>query len=422
VSRPAIDDLTVRCAHLIPMHGPAFENGWVRVRRGKIVALGGGGRADSGGTAVIDAGDAIVIPGLVNAHTHLEFSDTPAPLDATGGLPGWIGRVVALRRSRAADEGHADRRCSAIRAGLAESAAAGVTAIGEIATSASANAYAASGPRIRVFREALGLSPTAGREALRSCLRDISRLAARSVAVGLSPHAPYSVAAPLGAAVIAEAIRRQVPVAMHIAESLAEEQLVASGGGPFHDLLEGFGAWNAASPPPLLPAAEWISRLARASRGIVVHGTHLGRDPVALARLARHRDRLCVAVCPRTTLALSGTLPPVPSFRDSGIRVAIGTDSRASNPDLSILAECRTLVDAGVVTPAEALGMATRHGAWALGFERCSGMLAPGRPADLVILQPATGHRDPHDAVLDPATRVLATLRAGKVIAGSLDH
>jgi len=173
--------------------------------------------------------------------------------------------------------------------------------------------------------------------------------------------------------------------------------------------------------PALLPAAEWISRLARGPRGVVVHGTHLGRDPDALARLTRHRDRLCVAVCPRTTRALSGSLPPISLFREAGVRVAIGTDSRASTPDLSVLAECRTLVAAGVVSPEESLRMATVNAAWALGFERSCGMLAPGRPADLVLLSPRPAHTDPYEAILDPSTRIIATLRAGRLIAGSLE-
>jgi cytosine/adenosine deaminase-related metal-dependent hydrolase len=228
------------------------------------------------------------------------------------------------------------------------------------------------------------------------------------------------VAAPLAARLAREVARRQLPVAMHLAESLEELELLATGGGPLRRLLEDLGAWQAAAPPRLLPVAEWITRLARAPRGIVVHGTHLPADAEALARLARHRDRLAVAVCPRTTRALSGRLPPVDAFRAAGLRVAIGTDGRGSNPDLSILTECRTLVDAGLASPAEAVAMATVHGAWALALDRVAGRLAPGRPADLVVLRPATAHADPFTAALDPATTVAATLRAGQVVAGHL--
>jgi 5-methylthioadenosine/S-adenosylhomocysteine deaminase len=110
----------------------------------------------------------------------------------------------------------------------------------------------------------------------------------------------------------------------------------------------------------------------------------------------------------------------VEAFRSAGIRVAIGTDSRASNPDLSVLAECRALVEGGVVSPREALTMATRHGAWALGFERRCGMLAPGRFADLAILRPSSRHADPSEAAIDPATQVAATFRRGRVITGNI--
>jgi imidazolonepropionase-like amidohydrolase len=100
--------------------------------------------------------------------------------------------------------------------------------------------------------------------------------------------------------------------------------------------------------------------------------------------------------------------------------VAIGTDGRGSNPDLSVLGECRTLVDAGLARPDEALAMATRDAAWALMLERTAGRIAVGRPADLVVLRPVHHHDDPAAAALDPATRVVATLRGGRVIAGSL--
>jgi cytosine/adenosine deaminase-related metal-dependent hydrolase len=406
--------ITLRARHILPMASPPLENGWIRIERGRIVALG---RREPPGHAV-DLGDAIVLPGLVNAHTHLEFSDLPAPLSGEGGLPGWIGRVVALRRARPSGPAEVARLRKAVAAGLRETAAAGVTSVGDIATAALPAPAATIGPRVRAYREALGLSAAANGD--HGLARDLDRLAAAGFQTGISPHAPYSVAVPLGRRLLREARRRRLPVAMHLAESREEAELLATGSGGFRRLLEDLGAWDAADPPRLLAIADWISLLARSPRGIVVHGTFLPEDPPAIARLSRHRDRLGVVVCPRTTQSLSGTLPPVAAFRAAGIRVAIGTDSRASNPDLGVLAECRTLVAGGLASPADALAMATRHGAWALLRERRAGILAPGRPADLAILRPAGRHDDPHGAAIDPATQVVATLRSGRVIAGAL--
>lgn len=397
------------------MHGPPLAGGFLWIRGGTIVDMTAGSRRLGAGDARIDLPDAVVIPGLVNAHTHLEFSDVAAPLDTAGGLPGWIGRLIPLRRTRAADAAEA-----AIRRGLEESAAHGVTAVGEISTGLPAHGFPAGGPRLRVFREALGLQPTTAARAGRTAIRDQRRLERGGLAAGLSPHAPYSVVASLGRDLVSAARRSRAPIAMHLAESEAELELLRTGSGAFRELFDRLGVWPSCGQPPLVSVATWISWLARGPRGVVVHGTYLDRDPDAIGRLARHRDRLCVALCPRTNLAISGSLAPLGLLRDAGVRLTIGTDSRASSPDLSVLAECRTLVDAAGTAPEEALRMATVNGAWALGFERTSGLLAAGRPADLTVLQPATRHRDPYEAILDPDTRVVATLRAGRVIAGRL--
>ena len=414
--RSCMTPITLRARHVLPIAAEPIENGWVRIERGRISGVG---RGQPSGT-VHDLGDAIILPGLVNSHTHLEFSDLDRPLPAGGGLPAWIERVVTMRRSRAASgTDEAARLHATVASGLEQSSAAGVTAIGEIATAAHPMT-AAGGPLVRVFRETLGLSSVAMHAARSSLRHDLDRMSSEGTCTGISPHAPYSVAESLGREVVGEAVQRRLPVMMHLAESRDEAELLATGGGAFRTLLEQLGAWQPDSPPRLLPVSDWITLLAKAPRGVVVHGTFLPEDQTALSRLARHRDRLCVVVCPRTTLALSGRLPPVEAFRAAGIRVAIGTDSRASNPDLSVLAECRVLVEGGVASPAEALAMATRHGAWALAFERRCGMLAPGRPADLAILRPSGPYEDPHKAAVDPATQIAATLRRGRVIAGSL--
>lgn len=414
MSRSHTDVLTLRCRHLLPMGGPAIEGGWLRIERGRIAGMGRG----SPPAPCRDAGDAIIVPGLVNAHTHLEFSDLDAPLAATGGLPDWIERVVTLRRGRG--PGEHSRVRGAVARGLAESAAAGVTTVGEIATAAPLAAYAAGGPRVRVFREGLGLSGRAVRTTTGRIAAEIGRSTGGPLLGGISPHAPYSVAAPLGRHLVAAAHRHRLPIAMHIAESGDEAAFVATGAGPFRRLLDALGAWPPEGSPRLLSAADWITLIARAPRGVVVHGTFLPDDMNAMARLTRHRDRLAVAICPRTTRALSGRLPPVRAFRDAGIRVALGTDSRASNPDLAVLAECRLLVDASLASPEEALLMATRHGAWSLMLERRCGLLAPGRPADLAILRPPGTYGDPFTAALHPATQVVATMRSGRWIHGGV--
>ena len=95
------EPLHLRARWIVPVGGPAIEDGWLRIEHGRIVAIGRRrltGNPPSGRS--IDLGDSIILPGLVNAHTHLEFSDLERPLDAEGGLPGWIARVVALRRAR----------------------------------------------------------------------------------------------------------------------------------------------------------------------------------------------------------------------------------------------------------------------------------------------------------------------------------
>ncbi|MGA0039906.1 MAG: amidohydrolase family protein [Pirellulales bacterium] len=395
-------DITLRARCVIGNQGLPLDGGWVRLRAGRVIAVG----RRPPGCAAIDLGDVLLMPGLVNAHTHLEFSTigTPVPPQPPGGLAGWIPAVVSARRQAARSE-----TATALLAGLRESAAAGVTLLGEIATADPVLAYPERNvPKVRVFRECLGLGPHRIEGSLAALRRGLDRLPDH--AAGLSPHAPYSVHASLAKRLVDVAVRRRLPVVVHLAESREERELIEQGRGAFRQLLESIGAWPT-PPPKFLSAADWISLACRAPRAAFVHASFV--DDLALARLARHRRRAAVIVCPRTALLISGTIAPLRRLLDAGIRVAIGTDGRGSAPDLSPLNEARTLIDRGLISPREALEMVTTSAAWAIACEQVAGQIAPGRPANLAILRPQQHSRDPFDDAFAPTTRVVATLRGG---------
>jgi cytosine/adenosine deaminase-related metal-dependent hydrolase len=428
--------LILRARWLLPESSQAIEHAWLRCHRGRVTGIGSGRPPAAKRFRQIDLGDAVITPGLINAHTHLEFSALDEPFRTNGGLAAWIERVVAWRRQQLVTRN--GERLSAIRRGLQESAADGVVAIGEITTDCVPAAILSQGPRLRVFKELLGLGPMqAGHPPhhVTVNLRDAQRLSRAGIAIGLSPHAPYSTQWPLGqlalraARQLRQLVRSQtgddqtlIPLAMHLAESADEDSLLTEQTGPFRDLFQRLGVWPK-QPPELAKTAHWVSLLARADRGLVVHGTHLPDDPIAMARLRRHRHRLAVAVCPRTTLALAGRLPPVAAFQAAGLRICLGTDGRGSTPDLSLRAEARCLIEAGAASPAEALEMVTRNAAWALGFERKTGQIAVGRPADMVVLRPGKAPSTAEAAtaaIFAADTEVVATLRGGRLIAGRL--
>lgn len=411
-----------------------LNGGWAEIRRGRVAAVGRGRPP----LPASDLGDVVLTPGLVNPHTHLEFSLLERPIQpGAGGLVDWIRAVVAWRRNPGGESRPGSR--DAVRAGLAESIASGVTAVGEIATAALDLPLPEGSPRLRVFQEGIGLREPAGvgggpGRLERSIRSRLDRLAAAGIAGGISPHAPYSVRADLARRLVADAGSRRLPAMVHVAESREEAEFLATRQGPWRSLLEELGAWPA-EEPPLVSAAEWITLLARLRRASIVHGTFLDAD--AMQRLARHRDRVALVVCPRTVRLLTGGLVAgrqgdagtgsggrsdrlplyrhLADLRREGVRVAIGTDGRGSSPDLSVRAEAAAAVAAGVVSPREAFGMITADAAWAIGLERVSGRIRVGRPADLAAFAPADA-ADPFEALFDPSCRPLATFRSGRPI------
>ena len=381
---------TLRARWVLPIDGPPIEGGYVAVVDGVIAEIGA--NAPNLGP-VADLGDVVLLPGLVNAHTHLEFSGLTKPLGAPGmSLPAWIRSVIA-------DRGRGDRdAAAAIAAGLTESASAGVTTIGEIATSPASSYQVDGSPRTLLFQEAIGFS--AGR--VDSVASEMERrVNAAGQSAGISPHAPYTVNPQLLVRLVDLAIDRQLPIAMHLAESREELELLHDGSGPFQELLAERSMWDDAAIPRGSRPLDYLRQLARSPRSLAIHGNYFDAEEIAFA--AAHRDRMSVVYCPRTHAYFEHEPYPLAAMIEAGVRVALGTDSRASNPDLNLLSEVQDVaLRFPQIDPAILLRMATFDAAEALGFGELVGSLNPGKRAEIKMVRCDGNLRDPYATLLAP--------------------
>ncbi|HEV8068923.1 MAG TPA: amidohydrolase family protein [Planctomycetaceae bacterium] len=390
---------TVGARWVFPVAGPPVSGGAVEVGAdGRVIAVHG-----EAPTRTLDLGDVALIPGLVNAHTHLEFSDLTEPLQPAKPFADWLRALLAYRRSR----GNAER---AIATGLAESGRSGTIAVGDIDTRGNPTQYSVAGSvQVVAFRELLGLDAatvalqlgTGGEFLDHSPGREV-----REVIRGLSPHAPYSVHPRLLEGAISLATRSRCPVAVHLAETRAELECLTSGTGELVDLLKEAGIWQGSLYPSGTRPLDFLRRLEGLPRVVIAHGNYLADDELEF--LARRRN-FAVAYCPRTHAFFGHAHHPWRRLLQEGGVVAIGTDGRCSNPDLSIWHELQFLrshfPDAAA---AELLRMGTINGAIALGLESRLGTIEPGKTPGLAVIQlGGPGAADPYEELFHENSEVV---------------
>lgn len=361
---------------VVPVDRPPIGGGVVTIEGERIVAV----ELARSGDGARDLGDVVLLPGLVNAHTHLEFSHLRSPLGRAGmPLIEWLPLAIAERQKRnhAAD--------ASIAVGIQESLIAGTCAVGEIAT-AEASAYALHGDvAIQPFLEVIGFSRARAESAFAAVRARLEAARRVSEAVGLSPHAPYTVSPELLGELVDLARGEGLPVAMHLAESREELELIADGAGPFRDLLEVRSMWDPAAIPRGSRPLDYVRVLADAPRALVIHGNYLEREEHEF--LAANAERMTLVYCPRTHAYFAHPTYPLAELVDLGVQVALGTDSRASNLDLSVLAEVRHAArQHASVPPLEILKMATLNAARALGCDEDCGSITPGKLANLLAV------------------------------------
>ncbi len=367
---------------VLPITAPAIHRGTVAVAHDRIAYVGPRDRAPAGED--VELGAAVLMPGLVNAHTHLELTAMRGFLEDLE-FHAWIRRLVAARQEVMTP----DMLLDSARLGVDEGLAAGITTYADTCDSGVAfDAMLERGVRGIMYQEVFGPAPATCDESLVALKAKVAALRAREtslVRVGVSPHAPYTVSDRLFAATARYAIQARLPIAIHIAESDAEQRLVVEARGPFADALLKRGIRvepRARTPIQLLRGLRVLD-----AQPLLIHCVRA----TAVDVHAISATGCAVAHCPGSNAKLGHGVAPLTAFLEAGIPVGLGSDSVASSNRMSILGEAclavlqqRSRVQRPDAVPAaRALRLATIEGARALGLEAEVGSLEVGKSADL---------------------------------------
>lgn len=379
---------------VIPVGAPPLRQACVAVSGERIAYVGDRAHAPPGED--VELGDAVMLPGLVNAHTHLDLAAFGSAARGASFFS-WVRTLVRGLAEASDSAAIAD----AAQWSVADQLAHGVTTIGHTGPDASAaDAMRALGARGVAYLECFGPDPGQCETALADLSARVSRARrddTSRVAIGVSPHAPYSVSDALYSAVAAYARAESLPVAVHIAESADETQLVTDAAGPFAGMLRARGmsvTKRATSPVALLERTRVL-----AIRPLCIHAVRVNDADIAMLAASG----ASVAHCPRANAWFGHGDAPVRALRLAGVAVGLGTDSIASNDAVRLLAEARDAADPSLGSR-ERIAMATIDGARALGLDGVVGTLEVGKRADITayaVDDPAACDRDPAQFLLD---------------------
>ena len=406
---------------LLPISSPPLANGAVAVQFGKILALGALDelRTRFSEASLRDFGEAAILPGFVNVHSHLELTAFRGRLEEPH-FQRWIATLTQLKYERLTN----DDLLTSARLGCLEAVRAGVTTLGDTAdATATVEALLESGLRGVVFQECFGPRVEQADESVQAIAQKITDLrervsAARAddrVRLGVSPHAPYSVSGRLFTKVAELSSEMGLDIAIHAAESQDEVKLLHDGTGAFAEFLRRRGIEFTAPGCSTVKYFQQLGVLEAAP--LLIHCVTANDEDVALLKATGAR----VAHCPKSNAKFGHGIAPLTTMWREGVQVGLGTDSVASNNTCDLLEEARFCAllhranqcDATLLTPTAMLQMMTLDSARTLKLDQDIGSLEMGKQADLIVIDLHRAHNTPH---YDPAAAILFSCAAQDVI------
>ena len=419
-------DCILTAQWVLPITSPPVPEGAVEVKGGRIRRVGRAGEILLAGgepLEVIDFGCAALLPGLVNAHSHLE-------LTVLRGLFEDLDFFRWIRRLTEAKYQHLNRSDFQVssRWGALEALRAGITTLGDASDRGEVfDALLESGQRGIVYQEVFGPHPSEAEASLKALEGAVDSLLARGaprVKVGVSPHAPYTVSPRLFRDVTELALKRGLPLAIHAAESRWERLLVEEGKGPFAEQLRQRGIpWHA----PGVSTVTYLSNLGvLQAKPLLIHAIDVSGEDLEKIRSSGS----AVAHCPKSNAKLCHGVAPLVEILSKGIKAGLGTDSVASNNGCDLLEEARFAcllqrarsgasgLDLGLLDARALLRLMTLGGAEALGLAGEIGSIDPGKAADLIAVDLSGSHLTPS---YDPEVTLVSSATGRDVVWAMVD-
>jgi len=358
---------------------------------------------------IVDVNDCVVLPGLVNAHSHLELSDLQDRVPFEGDFVKWVGGVTQGRRELKTE------LSDTIADACSESLASGVTCVGDICFRHGAWRHLAQQPiRKTCYAEVFGMTSDleSPRTYLERCIAQTRE--DELLLLGLSPHAPYSAGPGVYELTGRLAKEHQLPIVTHLAETEAEIEFLAKGSGDWMDYLQRIHVWDGSFAFPGKRPVEYFLSLNISDQSfLLAHVNYINDEELEALADTSHS----VVYCPRSHRFFGHRPHRFREMLKAGINVCLGTDSLASNSSLSILDEMRFLHrEFGDLEPQTILEMATVNGAKAIGWSGKIGIIEEGKEADLTAIPLEDSRRDPLVDVLESKEQVKLTIVRGEVV------
>jgi cytosine/adenosine deaminase-related metal-dependent hydrolase len=410
--------MLLRVRIILPISAPPIENGAVLLSGNRVAAVGSWRDVASHSTkAAVDLGEVILLPGLVNSHCHLDYTDMTG-LPPQKQFPDWIKGLLALKAAASYTEyALAWLRGAKMLAQTGTTTVADVEAVPELLP----EVWSSTPLRVFSFLEMTGVkSRRKPAEILREAAAKIKSLSSPRCAVGLSPHALYSTPPELLRRTATLARRRKWRLTMHLAESMDEHEMYAAQRGPMFDWLKRQRDMSDCEHRSPVQQARHYGLLGE--NFLAIHANYLDDEDVKA--LAESRSN--VVHCPQSHAYFGHAPFPFQKLHDAGINVCLGTDSLASvlvtrraKPELNMFAEMRTFALAHPhVSPQTIVRMATQHGARALGWKRRVGGIFTRGLADLIAIPFYGKLAEAWVSVAHHAGPVNASMIDGKWVAG----